>query len=147
MTPSKPGASKSSPVSLLWRILFSTSIAITLLFLAVGWAIQNQFVRIATVSLEQEARASFQAYESLWRSRADQLATVSLVLSRMPDVRSAFSTRDKATIRDTAKEVWDQLARPGSLFLVCDPNGAVIASLGGPGGQGGNQEGPALAEV
>jgi hypothetical protein len=99
MNPITTGTAKSSPVSLLWRILFSTSIAITLLFLAVGWAIQNQFVRIATLSLEQEARASFQAYESLWRSRADQLATVSLVLSRMPDVRSAFSTHDKATIR------------------------------------------------
>src|SRR5712691_9198381 len=147
MTPLKTGTAKSSPVSLLWRILFSTSIAITLLFVAVGWAIQNQFVRIATLTLEQEARASFQAYESLWRARADQLATVSLVLSRMPDVRSAFSTRDIATIRDTAKEVWDQLARPGSLFLVCDPNGGVIASLGGPGDQGREQELPPLAEA
>jgi signal transduction histidine kinase len=137
-------ASRRSPVSLLWRILFSTSVAITVLFLAVGWAIQDQFVRIATLSLEQGARASFEAYESLWRARADQLATVSLVLSRMPDVRAAFSTRDQATIRDTAKEVWDQLARPGSLFLVCDPNGGVIASLGSGAGR---SEGPALSEV
>jgi signal transduction histidine kinase len=133
-TPSKtgPGAKRDavSPVSLLWRIFFSTSIAITILFLALGLTIQEQFVRIATETLEQEARASFQAYESLWRARADQLATVSLVLSRMPDVRAAFGTRDKATIRDTAREVWDQLARPGGLFLVCSPDGAVIASIG-----------------
>ena len=121
--------SKAWPVSLLWRILFSTSIAITLLFLVLGYTIQDQFVRIATDTLEQEARASFQAYESLWRARAEELATVSLVLSRMPDVRAAFSTRDKATIRDTSKEVWDRLARPGGLFLVCDPNGAVISSV------------------
>ena len=120
-------------VSLLWRILFSTSIAITALFLAAGWILQDQFVRLASVTLEDEARASFQAYESLWRARADQLASTSVVLSRMPDVRASFSTRDKATIRDTATEVWDQLSRPGTLFLVCNPRGAVIASVGPPG--------------
>jgi signal transduction histidine kinase len=99
-----------------------------------GWVLQEQFTRIATLSLEEEARASFQAYESLWRARADQLATVSQVLSRMPDVRASFSTRDQATIRDTAKEVWDQLSRPGALFLVCDPQGTVIAAAGKAGG-------------
>src|SRR5262245_27731667 len=116
--------------SLLWKILLSTSVAITVLFLAVGWILQDQFVRLTFSTLEEEARASFQAYESLWRARADLLASTSTVLSRMPDVRASFNTRDQATIRDTAKEVWDQLSRPGSLFLVCDPRGVVIASVG-----------------
>ena len=124
----KPGPLSS--ISLLWRILFSTSLAITALFAAMGWFLQDQFVRIASLSLEQEARASFQAYESLWRARADQLATVSQVLSRMPDVRAAFSTGDQATIRDTAQEVWEKLSHPGALYLICDPRGAVIASVG-----------------
>src|SRR5581483_6248077 len=92
-------------VSLLWRILFSTSIAITLLFAVTGWIVQSQFLRIASLSLEEEVRASFQAYESLWRARAQRLASVSMVLSRMSDVRAAFGTGDVATIRDTAGEL------------------------------------------
>src|SRR5580765_3090354 len=122
---------RSHSVSLLWRILFSTSIAITVLFAAMGWLLQDQFVRIASATLETEVRASFRAYESLWRARGDQLASVSLILSRLPSVRSAFGTGDGATIRDSASEVWDQLSRPETLFLVCDPNGAVIASVAG----------------
>jgi signal transduction histidine kinase len=118
-------------VSLLWKILFSTSLALTLLFGAMGWVGQNQFVRIASQSLQEEVRSSFQAYESLWRARAQELASVSLVLSRMSDIRAAFSTRDAATIRDTAGEVWDKIARRGALFLVTDPNGAVLAAVGG----------------
>lgn len=126
---------KRNSVSLLWRILFSTSIAITALFAAMGWLLQDQFVRIASATLEDEVRASFRAYESLWRARADQLATVSLILSRLPSVRAAFSTGDGATIRDSASEVWDQLSRPETLFLVCDPKGVVIASVAAPDAQ------------
>ncbi len=120
-----------SSLSLLWKILFSTSIAITAMFAVLGWIIQDQFVRTASVNLTDEVRVSFQAYESLWRARADQLATVSMILSRMPDVRAAFGTGDEATIRDTAREVWEKLARPGAFFLVADPRGRVVSSLGG----------------
>jgi signal transduction histidine kinase len=114
----------------LWRILFSTSISITVLFAAMGWILQQQFANIATASLQEEVRASFQAYESLWHSRADQLATVSLVLSRLPQVRDAFSTADRATIRDAAGEVWDRVSDPDTLFLVTNPEGTVIAGVG-----------------
>jgi|SRR5579871_539649 len=117
-------------VSLLWRILFSTSIAITALFAFMGWVLQEQFVSTASKTLDEEVKASFGAYESLWRARADQLASVSLVLSRMKDVRAAFGTRDKATIQDTAAEVWDKISQPGTLFLIADPGGAVIAGAG-----------------
>ncbi len=117
-------------VSLLWRILFSTSISITALFAIMGWILQEQFVRIASNTLEEEVKASFQAYESLWRARADQLANVSLVLSRMKEVRAAFGTGDKATIQDTATEVWDKISQRGALFLIADPDGAVIAAAG-----------------
>jgi signal transduction histidine kinase len=123
---------KLHSVSLLWRILFSTSIAITVLFAAMGWLLQDQFVRISSATLEDEVRASFRAYESLWGARGDQLASVSLILSRLPSVRSAFGTGDRATIRDSASEVWDQLSRPETLFLVCDPKGVVIASVAAP---------------
>lgn len=100
-----------------------------------GWLLQDQFVRIASATLGDETRASFRAYESLWKARGDQLASISLILSRLFSVRSAFGTGDTATIRDSASEVWDQLSRPETLFLVCDPNGAVIASVAGPHGE------------
>src|ERR1051326_9029991 len=118
------------PVSLLWKILFSTSIAITALFAAMGWLLQRQFAEVAAGSAEEEVRVSFQAYESLWRSRADQLASVSRVLSRMPQVRAAFGTRDRATIHDSAAEAWDQLSHPGTVLLVADPGGPVIVDAG-----------------
>ena len=95
--------------------------------------------------LEDEVRASFRAYESLWRAREDQLASISLILSRLPSVRSAFSTGDGATIRDSASEVWDQLSRPETLFLVCDPNGVVIASVAGP--QGKEKTAPQMSQI
>jgi len=120
-----------SQVSLLWRILLSTSIAVTLLFGVTGWIVQDNATRATAASLDEEVRASFHAYDSLWRSRADTLRSVSLVLSRMSDVRSAFSTGDAATIRDTAKELWDKISREDAIFLVTDPRGKVIASLGG----------------
>lgn len=120
-----------SSVSLLWRILLSTSIAVTLLFGVTGWIVQDNATRATAASLDDEVRASFQAYDSLWRSRANMLSSVSLVVSRMSDVRSAFSTGDAATIRDTAKELWDKISREDAIFLVADPRGKVIASLGG----------------
>jgi signal transduction histidine kinase len=49
----------------------------------------------------------------------------------MSDVRAAFMTGDKATIRDTAGQLWSQISEQGALFLVLDPTGNVIASLGG----------------
>jgi len=141
---------KLHSVSLLWRILFSTSIAITVLFAAMGWLLQDQFVRIASATLEDEVAASFRAYESLWRARGDQLASISLILSRLPSVRSAFGTGDGATIRDSANEVWDQLSRPETLFLVCDPQGVVIASVAGPsvtGAETGGKTAPPLSQI
>src|SRR5579864_3485370 len=123
--------SRISGLSLLWKILLSTSIALTLLFAITGWIVQDTATRAMSASLQDEVRASFHAYDSLWRSRAEMLASVSLVLSRMSDVRAAFGTGDEATIRDTAKELWDKISRDDAIFLVTDPRGRVIASLGG----------------
>jgi signal transduction histidine kinase len=92
--------------------------------------IQDQFGRIAAATIEDEVRASFQAYQSLWQARAEELASVSLVMSRMPDIRAAFGTGDEATIQDTATEVWGRLTQGGTLFIVADPSGGVIAQAG-----------------
>lgn len=121
---------QSSP-SLLWRIILSTSIALTVLFAITGWIVQEQFVRSASATLEDEVRGSFQSYESLWKARAGKLASLSLVLSLMSDVRAAFGTGDRATIRDTAGEIWRRIAEEDAIFVVTEPNGSIIASLGG----------------
>jgi C4-dicarboxylate-specific signal transduction histidine kinase len=119
-----------SRVSLLPKLLLSTSIALTILFAATGWILQRRVVSMTEQTLGDETRAAFKAYESLWRSRADHLASISLILSRMADVRAAFTTGDPATIRDTAEELWQKISRQDSMFIVADPRGRVIATRG-----------------
>ena len=121
-------------LSLFWKILLSTSIAITLLLALAGWFAQDQTRSVLLRNLQSELQSSFGAYESLWQSRAATLRSVSLVLSGMPDVRAAFQTNDRATIKDTAAEVWSKVSQSNTsnaLFVVTDPMGEVIASLGG----------------
>lgn len=115
--------------SLLPKLLLSTSIALTLLFAATGWILQRQVVNMTEQTLIDETRAAFEAYESLWQSRAQELASSSLILSHMADVRAAFSTADPATIRDTAGELWQKISRQEAIFIVTDPRGRVIAAL------------------
>jgi len=129
----QPQAARPSRLSLLWKILLSTSIALTLLFGLIGAIVQNTASRALETSVEQEVQASFQAYDSLWRSRVELLASVSLVMSKMSDVRAAFGTGDAATIRDTASDLWKDISSQKAVFLVTDPQGRVIASLGGAG--------------
>jgi signal transduction histidine kinase len=117
--------------SLLWKILLSTSIAITVLFGLTGWLVQRHALQVTSAMLHDEVTASFQAYESLWRSRAAMLASISRILSSMSDVRAAFGTGDRATIRDTAGELWARMSDADAVFLVTDPQGRIIASPGG----------------
>jgi signal transduction histidine kinase len=119
-----------SRLSLLWKILLSTSVAITVLFAVTGWIVEKNALDTTARSLEGEVQASFQAYRSLWQSRASRLASVSLILSNMADVRRAFGPGDPATIRDTAGELWSKVSEEDALFLVTDPQGRLIASLG-----------------
>jgi signal transduction histidine kinase len=122
---------KDAGLSLLWKILLSTSIAITLLLAAAGWFVQNQTRALLSESLESQLQGSSHAYESVFHARTDMLRSVSLVLSSMSDVRAAVQTNDRATIRDTAAEIWSRISQSSALFLVTDPRGEVIASLGG----------------
>jgi signal transduction histidine kinase len=117
--------------SILWKLLLSTSISITILLALTGWYVQDQMLRVMSQNLQGEMESSFRAYESLWKARAEMLRAVSLVLSNMSDVRAAFGTNDQATIRDTAGEIWKKISQTNAIFLVTDPHGAVIASLGG----------------
>src|SRR5437868_7390789 len=118
-------------ISLLWRILLSTSIAITALFALTGWMVQTYAGRVSQHSLEEEVRTSLQAYQALWSTRAHNLAITSRLISSMSDVRAAFRTGDRATVRDYAEQLWSQISEQDAIFLVLDPTGKVIASLGG----------------
>ena len=62
-----------SRLSLLWKILLSTSVAITVLFAATGWIVEKNALNTTSRSLEDEVQASFRAYQSLWKARADRL--------------------------------------------------------------------------
>src|SRR5581483_4509686 len=117
--------------SLLWRILFSTSLAVTAVFALTGWMVQRYAAAVSRRSLEEEIRTSLQAYESLWSSKVHNLTDVSRIMSSMSDVRAAFMTGDQATIRDTAEQLWSRVSDQSASFLVLDPAGKVIASLGG----------------
>jgi signal transduction histidine kinase len=121
-----------SRLSLLWKILIPTSLVMTAVFAITGWLVQRSVVSTTYASVEQEARASFQAYDSLWKARADLLASVSQILSTMSDVRAAFGTGDQATIRDSAAELWSKVSTEDAFFLVSDAQGRVVVSLAAP---------------
>ena len=92
-----------SRLSLLWKILLSTSVAI--LFAITGEIVLNHITKTMSDTLDEEVRESFQAYTSILQSRAELLSKVTRILSTMSDVRAAFSTGDQATIRDSAGEL------------------------------------------
>lgn len=121
--------------SLLFRIYLSTAFALTVLFASTVWFVQREAVSVLRAGVEEEARANLSSADALWRSRADLLATLSASIASMSDVRAAFGTRDRATIRDTAGEFWTHIvsgrADPETAaFVVTDPLGEVIVSLG-----------------
>ena len=120
-----------SELSLLWKILLSTSVAVTALFAFTGEIVLANINRTMSDSLEEEVRASSAAYRSLLQSRADLLSYVGKIISTMSDVRAAFTTRDEATIKDAAGELWKRVSDLNAIFLVTDPVGRVMASLGG----------------
>ena len=65
----------------------------------------HNITRTMSDSLQHEVQASFRAYTSLWKAKADLLSSVSRIMSDMSDVRAAFSTGDRATIQDSLGEL------------------------------------------
>jgi signal transduction histidine kinase len=117
--------------SLLWKLLLSTAAIITIVLAATAWFVQEQTATVLTRDVEGSIESGFASWESLWKARADSLRNLSTVLSTMSDVRAAFQTNDRATIRDTAGEIWSRISESSAIFVVTDPRGGVIASLGG----------------
>jgi signal transduction histidine kinase len=116
---------------LLAKIMLSTSVAVTALFAVTTEIVLHNIRQTMSQSLQEEVRSSFKAYTSVWQSRADLLGAVSHIISDAPEVRGASSTNDKATIEDTAGELWRKISNLDALFLVADPRGQVLASLSG----------------
>ncbi len=122
---------------LIWRVFLSTSLFTTLLFVLIGYTVQSHSSRTTSLMLADELQSSFRAYESLWRYRSEQLASISRILAGLPEVRAAFGTGDGATIRDTAGELWARVSQEDAAFFVTDPEGQVIASLSSAAAPGG----------
>ena len=120
-----------SHLSLLSKIMLSTSVAITVLFAITGEIVVHKITGTMSDSLQEEVHSSFQAYTSLWRARADMLTKISRLIGGMSDFRAVVGTRDQATIRDSAGELWSTISDSNAFFLVTDVTGKVIASLGG----------------
>src|SRR5690349_14567175 len=118
-------------VSLLWRILLSTSLAIGALLGITGWLVDAFAVRLSEQSVEDEIRVSLESFKARWNDQTRNLASLNRIISSMSDVRAAFQTRDRATIRDTAQELWSRVSQENVVFLVLSPNGEELASLGG----------------
>ena len=122
--------------SLLAKIYLSTAVAATLLFAAAGWYFERQASVTLHDGVEKEVLASLGTIDASLESRAEHLSTASAFIGTMSDVRSAFGTRDGATIRDTAGEFWARAnvghsdARDAA-FAVADPGGTIMASVGG----------------
>ncbi len=116
---------------LLAKIMLSTSVALTALFAITTEFVLHDIRQTMSQSLQQEVAVSFQAYKSLWQSRADLVSSAGRLMSDMPDVRAAFGSNDKPTIIEKAGELWQKVSNLNAIFLVADPTGQVIASLSG----------------
>jgi signal transduction histidine kinase len=117
--------------SLLWRVLLVSSAATVVLFSATAYLIARYAIANTEQGVQDEVHASLREFEFIWRTRADSLARTSRLMSTMSDVRGAFQTGDAATIRDTAADLWARVSQEDAVFLVFDPMGRQIASLGG----------------
>ena len=118
---------------ILTRLWLSTALLLTVIFGSAAWLVLRSAEEAASLSLNDEVKGSFQAYESVWRAQREMLEATSQIISSLPNVRAAFGTRDMETIRDSGSEVWEsvrQKTEPGSFFIVTDLNGKRIASLG-----------------
>src|SRR5713226_2306819 len=96
---------------LVTKIWLSTSLAITVVFVATGWIVSQHLVTQTMRQLTDEAARSLQAYRSLWRERAQTLETLSSQIATTPQVRAAFGTADPATIADTSGDLLRGLER------------------------------------
>ena len=117
-------------VPLRWRVFLATSTTVTLLFALAGWGLEQYVISVADDSARAEIQASIRAYEAIWKARTQVLLATTAVMGAMSDVRAAFATRDRQTIRDSVQELWSRVSDQPAVFLVLDPEGHLISTLG-----------------
>jgi signal transduction histidine kinase len=117
-------------VPLRWRLFLATSTTVTLLFALAGWALEHYVISVADDSARAEIQASIRSYDAIWKARTQVLLATTAVMGAMSDVRAAFQTRDDKTIRDSAEELWSRVSDQSAVFLVLDPQGRLISTLG-----------------
>ncbi len=105
--------------------------ALTVLFAFTGEIVLNAITRTMYQSLQGEVQNSLDAYTSLWNTRQEMLSKVTRILADMPEVRLAVGTGDQATISDVAGDLWRKVSDANAIFLVFNPFGKFVASLGG----------------
>ncbi len=115
---------------LRWRVFLATSTTVTLLFALAGWGLEQYVISVADDSARAEIQESIRAYEAIWKARTQVLLATTAVMGAMSDVRAAFETRDEKTIRDSAQELWSRVSDRSAFFLVLDPQGRLISTLG-----------------
>ena len=77
-------------LSILWKIWLSTSVALTVLFAAIGYFVQRGVQDTATRSLQEEVQASLKAYEALWESKVELFESLAAFMSGMPEALLAL---------------------------------------------------------
>jgi len=106
-------------IPLLWKIWLSTSVALTALFVLLGFFVLRSVYSASAQSLLREAQASAKAYEALWGARAEQLQSLAAVVGGLPVSNKLLETPG----------LWSRMHRQlrGQSFLfVADESGAVL---------------------
>ena len=113
-----------SSLSLLTKIMLSTSVAITVLFAIAGQIVLRNITKTMSDSLEEEVQGSFHAYTSLWNARAELLNSVSRMLASMSGrARRVRHRAIRPPSGTRASEMWSRISTSAGLFLVTDPRG------------------------
>lgn len=112
-------------LSLLWKIWLSTSVALTAMFVVMGFFLERSVRQTAAASLQDEVQSNSKTYQALWRARAEQLESLATTLSTIPVMRKA-STSPDAEVAQSLGNTWRKAVgdrAEQSFLLITDPYG------------------------
>ncbi len=124
-------------LSLLWKIWLSTSVALTVLFAAIGYFVQRGVQETATRSLQEEVQASLKAYEALWESKVELFESLTAFMSGMPEALQSLEGKHRDGTQ-IVLESWARATREmrGTGFVVLiNRGGWIVTGTPDAGGQ------------
>lgn len=124
-------------LSLLWKIWLSTSVALTVLFAAIGYFVQRGVQDTATRSLQEEVQSSLKAYDALWESKVELFESLAAFMSGMPEALQALEGRHRDGTQ-VLLESWVRATRKmrGAGFVVLiNRRGSILTGSPEAGGQ------------